>query len=220
MSKQLKKSSGVKLNQLSVAGFADELGSASPAPGGGSTAALAGSMACGLISMVVRITLKREEEIEGVQKRKLMEWLTDSDSTRKQFLDLINEDTDAFNEIIKSYKLPKSTNDEKQKRDMAIQRATKYAAEVPLSTAQLSLKTLARVKDLLEICAPQTITDLGVAGVMAYVAVTGAVWNVKINLGTMKDNDYVKEKQEKLNKIVKTASEHWEIIRNSVESKI
>ena len=196
-----------ELDKLSVEDFTAELGSGSPAPGGGSAAALAGALACSLVSMVAKVTLNKLED-EGIRD-KLDNMATESEQTRAQFLKLINSDTLAFNEIMKSYKLPKTTDFEKDARYTAIQAATKHAAKVPLNTAQLGVKALGWVEELTEVGSENAITDTGVAGLMAYTAVTGAIWNVKINLGSIKDTTFVQKTNEEMNRILSSLSEHW-----------
>jgi len=208
----------INFDKLSIADFANELGSDNPAPGGGSTSALAGVLACSLISMVVKITLKRlkDDKVRG----KLEEIMAKSMEAKKQFLQLINDDTTAFNEIIRSYRFPKDTDSAKHQRSLAIQTATKHAAEVPLTTAELGLVTLVCVKELTSLGVEQTITDLGVAGLMAKATITGALWNVKINLKSIKDEDFVSNMNKRINKIMNSQKTLWPIIKDAVENKI
>lgn len=208
----------INLDKLSIADFANELGSDNPAPGGGSSSALAGVLACSLISMVAKITLKKLKD--DTARSKLEEIIIKSLEAKKHFLQLINDDTTAFNEIIMSYRLPKDTDSAQHQRSAAIQSATKHAAEVPLTTAELGLETLVWVKELTSLGAEQTITDLGVAGLMAKAAITGAIWNVKINLSTIKDKDFVSDMNKRINNIVNSQNTLWPMIRDAVENKI
>ena len=213
-----------ELNELSITDFTAELGSDSPAPGGGTTAALAGAMACGLTAMVARITLnkiklKDSADIE-VDLSTLEEIISNSDSAREKFLSLMNDDTDAFNKILHSFRMPKSNDEEKERRKSAIQAATKHASEVPLETAKLAIRTLGWVKELINIGTTTAITDTGVAGVMAYSAVKGALWNVKINLGSIKDSGFIQETNFEIEKILSSLNKLWPEIQKSVETKI
>jgi formiminotetrahydrofolate cyclodeaminase len=207
-----------KLDKLSLAEFVAELGSSSPAPGGGSTAALAGALACALTGMVASISLKKSED--SVVQKKLKDIFNASKAARVELLKLINKDAIAFNKILKSYKLPKGTDAEKQARSVAIQSATCHAAEVPLLIAELGLEALNRVKDLITISSPQTITDLGVAGLMSHAAITGGVWNVWINLGSIVDEAFVSEITDKLEMIIEQMHYLWPEVREAVENKI
>ena len=208
----------INFDKLSIAAFTNELGSDSPAPGGGSTSALAGVLACSLISMVAKITLKKVKDDKAHSK--LEEILAKSMEAKKQFLQLINDDTTAFNEIIRSYRLPKDSDTAKHQRSLAIQAATKHAAEVPLTTAELGLETLGWVKELTRLGVEQTITDLGVASLMLKATITGAIWNVKINLKSIKDTDFVSNMNKKINNIMNSQEKLWPIIRDAVENKI
>jgi formiminotetrahydrofolate cyclodeaminase len=207
-----------QLDNLTISDFAAELGSDNPAPGGGSTAALAGVLACSLAGMVAKITLKHSEDPEVMSK--LKEIITETDSIGNQFQKLINDDTEAFNDIMSSFKLPKDTESEKQIRSESIQTAIKHAAEVPLKTAQLGLHALSWVKTLTEIGLENAITDTGVAGLMAYSTINGGVWNVKINLGLIRDSEFVQETNLKLEKITQTTETQWVDIQSVVEAKI
>ena len=213
-----------ELNELSINDFAAELGSDSPAPGGGSTAALAGVMACGLTAMVARITLnkikfKDSADVE-VDPSTLEEIVTNSDTAREQFLKLINDDTDAFQDIMRSFRMPKTNDEEKERRKAAIQTTTEYASEVPLETAKLAIRVLGWVKELTKIGTTSAISDTGVAGSMAYSAVKGGVWNVKINLASIKDSGFVQKSNFEIEKILITLNRLWPEIQKSVEAKI
>jgi formiminotetrahydrofolate cyclodeaminase len=211
-----------KLDELSVSEFSTELSSSSPAPGGGSTAALAGAMACGLISMVASISIKKLEEKPENNEiiERFKDLVNNSNNTRAGFLELITDDTNAFNDIMACFKMPKNTDNEKQERKASIQSATKNAAEVPLKTADLALQALAWSRELIKIGTSNAITDTGVAGAMAYSAVMGAIWNVKINLGSIKDENYVKEMKMKIQDIMINAKTYWYEIKLEIEEKI
>jgi formiminotetrahydrofolate cyclodeaminase len=206
------------LYELTITDFTKELGSSSPAPGGGSTAALAGALACSLINMVGKITLKHSKE--PAKNIKIKNIIAESEEDHGQFLSLVNEDTAAFNQIMASFKLPKDTDHEKQIRSEAIQTATKLAAEVPLRTARLAWRTLGRAKDMVEVGTKNAITDVGVAGLMAHSALRGAVWNVKINLGSIKDPGFVQETNLELEKMMEKFHHLWPEFLLEVEQKL
>ncbi len=206
------------LDKLSIAEFTSTLGSSSPAPGGGSTAAAAGAMAAALVSMVAKITLKHNTS-ELTQKR-LKTIMNSANQIREEFLILINEDSAAFNVIMASFHLPKTNDIEKHERSSAIQAATKHAAEVPCSTAQLGLKTLNLIDKLTEIGSEQAITDTGVAGLMAYSAIIGASWNVRINLSSIKDEAFVQKTSTEIDLISGSAKNIWLEIVEKIENKI
>ena len=208
----------VNLYELSIADFSKELGSSSPAPGGGSTAALAGALSCSLITMVCKITLKRSKEPK--RNIRLNELLTDAENAQERFLNLINDDTNAFNQLMKSFKLPKDTDTELGLRTEAIQAATKHAAEVPLETAHLAVKVLYWTNELTDLGTRNAITDTGVAGLMAYSAFKGAIWNVKINLGSIQDSGFVQETNLELEQLSERVNHLRPELMNNVENKI
>jgi glutamate formiminotransferase/formiminotetrahydrofolate cyclodeaminase len=103
----------------------------------------------------------------------------------------VDLDTTAFNKIMESFGLPKSTNEEKASRDQAIQDATKYAIEIPFKVMQTALSSMEVIKAMVEIGNLNSVTDAGVAALCARTAVLGAFMNVKINASGYKDKDYV-----------------------------
>jgi len=177
------------LVSLSVNGFLTELASKSPAPGGGSVAALSGALGTALTSMVCHLTIGKEQYKDGEQEIK--EVLAKSEKLRKRLTILIDEDTHAFNDVIKAFKMPKETDEQKEKRKQAIQKGYKRAAQVPLETA----KTCEKILDVAQIVAQKgnqnSITDAAVSALMARSGVESAILNVKINLGSIKDEIFI-----------------------------
>jgi formiminotetrahydrofolate cyclodeaminase len=211
-----------ELDKLSINDFISEFGSASPAPGGGSAAALAGATASGLIIMVAKISLNKIEDNPANKEimNKLEEIKNHSEAARGGFLELITDDTKAFNEIMNCYRMPKGTDEEIQQRQAALQDATKHAAEVPLKTAQLAFQTLTSANELVNIGAAVAITDTGVAGALAFSAVTGAIWNVKINLCSIKDKTFIEDMNIKIIDITQNAETLWKEIKEHVDNKV
>jgi formiminotetrahydrofolate cyclodeaminase len=171
-----------------VTGFADELASSSPAPGGGSVAALSGALGAALGVMVCNLTIGKAKyeavwaELEPVKK--------EAEQLQQRLLELIDIDTDSFNKVMAAFKLPKETDEEKKARSEAIQAATMGAAEVPLEVALLCLKALRLTPMLAESGNENAISDIGVAAQQAEAGIQGAVLNVKINLGSIKDESF------------------------------
>lgn len=186
-----------------VEGFIDILASDAPAPGGGSTAALVGSLSAALCAMVCGLT-KGEKFSEVVdlsnqhqqRAKKLMNDL-------KRYID---EDTFAFNKVMQAFQLPKTTEEEKAIRTRAIQKAMKGAADLPLKVADTCLELLLMSIEIIKFGNPNAASDVAVGGVMAYAALQGAVYNVKINLGSIKDEAYVSDVKEKLARLLSEAT--------------
>ncbi|QEC78672.1 glutamate formimidoyltransferase [Mucilaginibacter ginsenosidivorax] len=185
----LKDKAGSKLISMSLADFADETASESPAPGGGSISAYVGSLGASLAGMVANLSSHKK----GWDSRWLefSDWAEQAQQYKNELLALVDLDTAAFNKIMESFSLPKSTDEEKATRDHAIQDATKYAIEIPFKVMQAALNSMEVIKAMVEIGNPNSVTDAGVAALCARTAVLGAFMNVKINASGYKDKDYV-----------------------------
>lgn len=198
--------------------FLDEVASSSPAPGGGSVAALAGALGAALTSMVCNLT-RAKQGYESVQKE-IAEVLEKSEGLRKDLTDLIDKDTEAFNEVMTSLKMPKETEEQKEQRKNAMQTAFKGAAEVPLETARKCVQIL----DVAHIVAikgnKNSISDAAVSALMAQTGVQAAMLNVRINLSSIKDADYVTQVTNELHELLQNAMQKSTEILNIVEKNL
>ena len=187
-----------------VTNFIDELASPSPAPGGGSVAALAGSLGAALTSMVCNLTIGKkkyaevEAEMKGVLER--------SEALRTVITKLIDRDTDAFNKVMEAYGLPKESDDQKALRSAAIQEATKEATLVPLEVMKHCIDGLALAKVVAERGNQNSLSDAGVSALMFRAACEGAALNVRINLGGIKDTEFVGWKTDEVNSVLRTSA--------------
>ncbi len=171
--------------------FIDEVASSSPAPGGGSVAALAGALGAALTAMVSNLTIGKKKYL-GVQGE-MESVLKQSETLRASFAKLIDDDAEAFNTVMSAFNLPKETEEEKTKRSETIQRAMKAATEIPLQIMQLCERALALTQAAAEKGNVNSISDAGVAALMLHAACLGAKLNVQINLGSLKDSAFVQE---------------------------
>lgn len=189
----------MELRKLTVEGFIDETASSSPAPGGGSIAALNAASSAALITMVANLTLGKEKyaAVEGDMK----EVAAKAGALKDDFLALIDEDSNAFNKIMAAFKLPKDTDEAKKARSVAIQEATKGAALVPFKVGQKANELFALAEEVITKGNQNAITDGAVAAMNARAAVRGAFLNVKINLGSIKDGLFVEDLQKKMAEI-------------------
>lgn len=189
----------MELRKLTVEGFINETASSSPAPGGGSIAALNAASSAALITMVANLTLGKEKyaAVEGDMK----EVATKAGALKDDFLALIDEDSNAFNKIMAAFKLPKDTDEAKKARSAAIQDATKGAALVPFKVGQKANELFALAEEVITKGNQNAITDGAVAAMNARAAVRGAFLNVKINLGSIKDGLFVEDLQKKMAEI-------------------
>lgn len=169
--------------------FYNDVASASPAPGGGSVAAAAGSLGAALTSMVSRLTVSKKkykdvhDEISAILGR--------SEPLRQELFDLIVKDKEAFERVMAAFQLPKDTEVEVKKRAVQIEDATKGAALVPLKVAEKALEVLSLAKVVAEKGNANSITDVGVGALMAKAGMDGAILNVRINLRGLTDRDFV-----------------------------
>lgn len=168
--------------------FNEVLGSDAPAPGGGSVAALSGSLGANLAAMVCRLSISRPELVEF--KLLLEENLKIAGHLSGALEDHVDRDTEAFNEVMTGFRMPKSTEDEKLARSQAIQEGYKKALQSPLDIAEDCLKVLEVANNILGKTNPNTLSDLGVAALEAHTGLEGAVMNVLINLPSIKDREY------------------------------
>ena len=176
--------------------LADEVSRPTPAPGGGSIAALAGSHGASLASMVGNLTFYKKSLAD---RRDTMEAMACRAQTLKDdLLRAVDADTDAFNDVITAGRLPKGTAEERALRDAAIQEGYKIATQVPLRTAELCLDTLDLCKTAAELGLPASVTDAGVGALMARSGCIGALYNVLINLGSITDSAWVEETKAKV----------------------
>lgn len=176
-----------KLVDMTCKEFADETASESPAPGGGSISAYMGALAAALGTMVANLSAHKA----GWDDR----WEEFSDAAEKgrdildRLIHLVDEDTEAFNRIMDVFAMPKSTPEEKARRSAALEAATLFATEVPLTTMKTSFETFDLLEQMASNGNPASVSDAGVGALAARAAVMGAYLNVKINAAGLKDRE-------------------------------
>ena len=195
--------------------FADELSSDSPAPGGGSVAALCGSLSAALTSMVAALTWSKK----GLQDRRpRMKELGHSSQTLKDwFVVAVDADTEAFNAVLAARRLPKKTEDERAARDAAIERANQGATQVPLDVLGRSVEALELALGVAQEGLPASASDAGVAGACALAAAEGAALNVRINLPSIADRAVAGKLAQRQETLLKQARDLAAAIRDAVE---
>lgn len=176
------------LVDLSLIGFANKTSSESPAPGGGSVAAYCGALAASLGGMVANLSAHKRGWDERWEE--FSEYAVEAEKLKLQLLDLVDKDTAAFNLILEAFGLPKNTEEEKQKRSLAIQEATKTAILTPLETMRVALKAIKLCGDMVEKGNPNSMTDAAVGALCARTAIIAAELNVRINLVDLKDQAF------------------------------
>ncbi|ATW25170.1 cyclodeaminase/cyclohydrolase family protein [Candidatus Formimonas warabiya] len=198
--------------------FLDELAAQSPAPGGGSVSALAGSLGGALVSMVARLTVGKEEF--NPVREEMHEVVARAEELRSRLTGLIDRDTEAFNRVMGAYRLPKGTEAEKGARAQAIQEAMKNAALLPLEAAACCLDVLHLAREVVAKGTPNALSDGGVAALMAYAGLRGALFNVAINLAAIKDGAWIKGIKEQKGEIQDQGEAVYRQVIGEVEGKL
>ena len=177
------------LVNMTLTDFADETASESPAPGGGSISAYCGVMGVSLGTMVANLSAHKRGWDDRWEE--FSTWAEKGMAYQRTLLDLVDEDTNAFNKIMDAFRLPKDTEAAKVKRQEAIQAATQYAILTPFKVMETAYNSMEVMKAMAEFGNPNSVTDAGVGALCARTAVIGAFLNVKINCGDCEDKDFV-----------------------------
>jgi glutamate formiminotransferase/formiminotetrahydrofolate cyclodeaminase len=203
---------------MNITDFIDEVSRESAAPGGGSIAALAGSLGAALASMVSNLTtnIRGSEEVDDV----LTKTAEEAQQIKEALLYAIDDDTNAFNAYMDARRLPAKTAEEKSYRTSQMEKGLKEAVNVPLKTAENSYKAIEIAETVLKYGNPNSITDVGVGAQIAYTGVKGGIYNVLINLKDINDVQFVNEMKKKCTALEKEATQLLEKISKVVETKI
>lgn len=196
---------GKLLRNMTICEFADELSSESPAPGGGSVAALCGALSASLSAMVANLTFGKKGFTDLNQE--MEEAACEGQSLKAEFLQLIDADTQAFNKIAEARRLPKDSLEAKTAREMAIEAANKEATLVPFRVLSLCQTALKLAEHVARRGNPNTLSDAGVAAMTARTAAAGAFYNVLINLREINDSDFRNDLDKKAKDIFGTVQE-------------
>ena len=180
--------------------FLDKLCSKSPEPGGGSASALTGATAAGLSGMLAALTVnKKGYEDTQVEMKEI---LTKAENLKEDLLDLLQKDTEAFDDASKAFKMPSGTDDEKAKREKAIASGLKKATEVPLNIMEKSLEVALLAERVLKKGNKMAVTDGAISALFAEAAAVGAMFNVRINFSWMKDTEYIETTEKRVGEIL------------------
>ncbi len=198
-----------KLIHFNLTQFADETASESPAPGGGSISAYVGALGVSLGTMVANLSAHKRGWDEKITY--FSEWAQKGQQLKDELLFLVDEDTVAFNAIMQCFSMPNNSEEEKITRSKAIQEATQYAVKIPLQVMQVCLKAFELLHEMAANGMKASVSDAGVGAICCRGAAYGAYLNVKINISTIKDEDFKKESlkvaEDYLHKILKHEQE-------------
>ena len=206
------------LTSMKITDFVNELGSDSPAPGGGSVAALCGALSAGLAIMVSHLTFGKK----GYRKHDVImeEIAVKAQGLKSKLVDLVDRDTEAFNDVMTAFGLPKKTEEQAVARDKAINDATRIAASVPF-------EVLSCIPDLMKLIEPvaengnvNLTPDAGVAALTAGLAARGAAYNVRVNLQNLPDDEFSKELRSDTDRILSEVDSSVAKVRSIIEGRL
>ena len=206
------------LLKLNLRQFCNETLSDSPAPGGGSVAALMGALGVSLGGMVANLSAGKRGWDEKLKY--FSDWAVKAQQLKDELLFLVDEDTAAFNKVMDAFSLPKDSAEEKAARSAAIQLATAYAAEVPLRVMEAAFKSYQILLEMAEQGNPASVSDVGVGLLAVRACIEGAAKNVRINLKSLKDEKLKSVLQDKVRKISAESESEFKKIEQIVESKM
>jgi len=208
----------LSLAKMNLREFCNETLSDSPAPGGGSVAALMGALGASLGGMVANLSAGKrgwDDKLEYFSG-----WAVKAQQLKDELLSLVDEDTAAFNKVMDALALPKESAEEKATRATTIEEATKHAAEIPLKVMETASRSYALLAEMAERGNPVSISDVGVGTLATRACIEGAALNVRINLGQLKNEKSKKDLQEKVRKISADSEAQFKTIIEVVEGKL
>ena len=185
--------------------YLDDLASAQPSPGGGSTAALSGAMGAALASMVCRITLSKQAYIDV--RPEIEALLSRTENLRNRFQQLMQEDIEAYGKLAASYKLPRETDEERKYRSDVIQKQLVEAAVVPLEVVECAAQLMKLCQRIAEIGSTNVLSDIETGAILASSSGKGAAFMVRINVHSMKNAQLVAELEARLNTALASIAE-------------
>ena len=206
------------LGKMNVREFCNETLSDSPAPGGGSVAALMGALGASLGGMVANLSAGKrgwDDKLEFFSR-----WAVTAQQLKDELLSLVDEDTNAFNNVMDAFGLAKASDEEKKTRAAAIEEATKYAAEVPLKVMTTAAKCYELLSQMASNGNPASVSDVGVGALATRACIAGAAMNVRINVGQLKDKKFRSRLQKRLQKVSADSEALFRKIVRTVDRKM
>jgi glutamate formiminotransferase / formiminotetrahydrofolate cyclodeaminase len=206
------------LAKMNLREFCNETLSDSPAPGGGSVAALMGALGASLGGMVANLSAGKRGWDDKLEY--FSDWAVKAQRLKDELLSLVDEDTSAFNKVMDAFGLPKESAEKKAARTAAIEEATKHAAEVPLKVMETASKSYEILSEMAQNGNPASISDVGVGLLATRACVEGAALNVKINLSQLKDEKFKSALLNKVQEISGKSEARFKEIDEVVQSKV
>ena len=206
------------LVKMNLREFCNETLSDSPAPGGGSVAALMGALGTSLGGMVANLSAGKRGWDDKLEY--FSQWAVKAQQLKDELLSLVDEDTVAFNKVMAAFALPKQSVEEKAARTAAVESATKYAAEIPLKVMETAAKSYELLAEMAEKGNPNSISDVGVGICATRAGIDGAALNVRINLAALKDEKFKSDLQKKVRRLQADSESEFKKIDQIVQSKL
>jgi glutamate formiminotransferase/formiminotetrahydrofolate cyclodeaminase len=197
-----------------VAAFVDEVSRDTPAPGGGSIAALAGSLGAALAAMVANLTAGKAEFANRLET--CDDLAVQAQHVKDALLAAVDEDTQAFNGVMDALRLPKDNPEQQAARSAALQAGYRHATDVPLATARQCHAALGLARRAAQLGNHAMITDAGTGALVALAGLKAAAYNVRVNLKSIKDASYVQTTRTELGRLLADAA----AIADEVETEV
>ena len=194
--------------------FPDMVAAGTPTPGGGSVAAMCGVMAASLGQMVCNLTIGKPKYAD--REPRLKDIRDELERSGMLLRELMAEDAASFEAVLRAYRLPKETEQQKQERAAQVQAATLFAINVPLDTAERSFEVLKHLRELADIGNPNALSDMAVGAQLAQTAIKGASYNVRVNLGSLTDKEAAGRIEEQIARLI----DESRAIAEEVEARI
>ncbi len=195
-----------------IVDFLDKLNSSTPTPGGGAVAALNGAEAAGLVCMVGNVTVNKQLKKETEPDKELVKTVLVASNIQNDFLVIMDEDAKVFDELMACYKLPNINDEQKEARKVAIQNGCKKACQPPKKTVENGLKLLPLVKNAIFRGDKGVISDGYIAGRLIVSAIWGGIYNLMINISSIKDEAFCKS----LSHLIDIAKKEMELFNQEV----
>ena len=206
------------LLKMNLREFCNETLSDSPAPGGGSVAALMGALGVSLGGMVANLSAGKRGWDDKIEY--FSDWAVKAQQLKDELLALVDEDTAAFNKVMDAFGLPKESAEEKSARSVAVEQATKYAAEIPLKVMEMASRSYELLSEMAEKGNPTSISDVGVGALATRACIGGAALNVRINLAGLKDEKFKSSLLKKIQQFSADSDARFKEIDQIVEAKL
>ena len=206
------------LAKMNLREFCNETLSDSPAPGGGSVAALMGALGASLGGMVANLSAGKRGWDDRLEY--FSDWAVKAQQLKDELLSLVDEDTAAFNKVMDAFALSKESAEEKTARSAAIEQATKYAAEVPLKVMETASKSYEMLAEMADKGNPASVSDVGVGALATRACIEGAALNVRINLAQLKDEKFKGALAQRMRSISADSDAQFEKITKIVEKQL